>query len=70
MTLLETHAGMHPSALLQRMLPLLAPSASFAVWCPFLQPLAEAMQEMQARRTLLLMCQHGWCSLWCMLRVG
>ena len=51
--MLETHAGVHPSALLQRMLPLLAPSASFAVWCPFLQPLAEAMQEMQARRTFL-----------------
>lgn len=35
--------------LLQRMLKLLAPSASFAVWCPFLQPLADAMQELQAR---------------------
>lgn len=52
-TLLEACAGVHPSALLQRVLPLLAPSASFAVWCPFLQPLADAMQEMQARHALV-----------------
>ncbi len=42
-------AGVHPAALLQRVLPLLAPSAALAVWCPFLQPLADAMQELQAR---------------------
>ena len=46
-------AGVHPGALLQRVLHLLAPSATIAVWCPFLQPLADAMQELQARPHVL-----------------
>lgn len=35
-----------PKALFQAILPLLAPSASFAVFHPVLQPLAECMNEL------------------------
>ena len=39
--------GVSPLALLRRALPLLEPSASFAVHCQYLDPLAEAMQELR-----------------------
>ena len=41
---------LQPLAAVQRLLPLLAPSAFFVVFSPFLQPLAEAMAALQASK--------------------
>ena len=42
--------GLQPLAAVQRLLPLLAPSASLVVFSPHLQPLAEAMAGLQASK--------------------
>ena len=42
--------ALQPAAAVQRLLPFLAPSASFVVYSPFLQPLAEAMTTLQASK--------------------
>jgi hypothetical protein len=52
---------LHPVALLQALLPLLAPSASFAVYSPYLQPLAEAQHALSsAKMAVQLQVQESW----------
>ncbi|EFJ43222.1 hypothetical protein VOLCADRAFT_119181 [Volvox carteri f. nagariensis] len=51
----------HPTALLAAVWPLLAPSATFAVFSPWAQPLAEAMSHLQtSRNAVLLQLQESW----------
>ncbi|GAB4815070.1 hypothetical protein N2152v2_002116 [Parachlorella kessleri] len=53
--------ALSPSAALAAVLPLLAPSAPFAVYHQWQQPLAEAMAELQKeRRALGLTLQESW----------
>lgn len=47
-----------PNAIMQAVLPLLAPSASFAIFFPSLQPLAECMDELIVRLLLLIGLHH------------
>jgi tRNA (adenine-N(1)-)-methyltransferase non-catalytic subunit len=50
-----------PAAILAQVLPLLAPSATFAVFSPWLQPLAEAMAALTASRSAVMMTlQESW----------
>jgi tRNA (adenine58-N1)-methyltransferase non-catalytic subunit len=52
---------LHPKTALQALLPLLAPSASFAVWSQTLQPLADTMSELRSTGTAVnLMVQETW----------
>ncbi|KXZ53340.1 hypothetical protein GPECTOR_7g1234 [Gonium pectorale] len=58
---LVAHPKCHPTALLAAIWPLLAPSATFAVFCPWSQPLAEALSHLQAsRNAVLLQVQESW----------
>jgi hypothetical protein len=52
---------LHPVALLAQLLPLLAPSASFVVYSPYLQPLAEAQHSLtSAKLAVQLRIQESW----------
>jgi hypothetical protein len=52
---------LHAAALLREVLPLLQPSASFVVYSPYLQPLAEAQAELSAGRLAVqLQVQESW----------
>lgn len=47
--------------LLHRLLPLMRPSTCFAVYSPWLQQLAEALQQMHVRKQgLFLQLHEGW----------
>lgn len=49
------------TAILEELWPLLAPSASFAVFSPWAQPLAEALLELQkARKAAALQLSESW----------
>ena len=50
--------GLEPLAALVKVTPLLAPSAPFAVWCPFAQPLAEALAAMREAKTAVNLALH------------
>lgn len=51
----------HPTAALAAIWPLLAPSASFVVFSPWAQPLAEAHTHLQAsKQCLMLQLQESW----------
>ena len=51
----------HPTAVLEAVWPLLAPSATFVVFSPWVQPLAEALSHLQgSRQCLMLMLQESW----------
>ncbi|GLC34740.1 hypothetical protein PLESTB_001158300 [Pleodorina starrii] len=51
----------HPTAVLAAVWPLLAPSATFAVFSPWSQPLAEALSHLQSsRNAVLLQLQESW----------
>eukprot|EP00198_Chlamydomonas_reinhardtii_P004742 XP_001694078.1 predicted protein [Chlamydomonas reinhardtii] len=53
--------AMHPTALLDAIWPLLAPSATFAVYSPWAQPLAEALAHLQgSRNAVMLQLQESW----------
>jgi tRNA (adenine-N(1)-)-methyltransferase non-catalytic subunit len=53
--------GVDPGPALRLLLPLLAPSASFALYCPFLQPLAEAHEALRAKGLAVnLSLQESW----------
>ncbi len=52
---------LQPTALLQSALPLLQPSAAFAVFSPTLQPLAEALQALTAsKQAVMLQLVEPW----------
>ena len=52
---------LHPKTALRAVFPLLAPSATFAVWSQQLQPLAEAMNDLRASGTAVsLAVQETW----------
>lgn len=52
---------LHPTAVMSQLLPLLAPSASFVVYSPWVQPLAECLHHLQAsRQAVLLQLQESW----------
>lgn len=58
---LLAHPKMHPTALLDAIWPLLAPSATFAVYSPWAQPLAEALAHLQgSRNAVMLQLQESW----------
>ena len=53
--------SLDPSSVLTTILPLLRPSAAFAVYSPWQQPLAEAMHELRtAHRAVNLSLQESW----------
>ena len=49
-SLLVASPALEPVDALRRCLPLCAPSAPFAVWCPFSQPLADALHALRRDR--------------------
>jgi tRNA (adenine-N(1)-)-methyltransferase non-catalytic subunit len=50
-----------PYAALEALWPLLAPSATFVVFSPWLSPLAEAMQRLTtSKRAVMLALQESW----------
>jgi tRNA (adenine-N(1)-)-methyltransferase non-catalytic subunit len=52
---------LQPTAMLQQLLPLLAPSSPFVVFSPWVQPLAEAMAALTASRSaVMLQLQESW----------
>jgi tRNA (adenine-N(1)-)-methyltransferase non-catalytic subunit len=52
---------LHPTTVLKALFPLLAPSASFAVWSQHLQPLAEAMNDLRHSGSAVgLLVQETW----------
>jgi len=52
---------LHTASLLRQVLPLLAPSASFVVFSPWQQPLAEAMSELQGSgHAVMLTLSESW----------
>jgi tRNA (adenine-N(1)-)-methyltransferase non-catalytic subunit len=52
---------LQPAAILQQLLPLMAPSSPFVVFSPWVQPLAEAMSALTASRSaVLLQLQESW----------
>lgn len=52
---------LHTASILQEVLSLLAPSTPFAVFSPWMQPLAEAMQQLTSnRQAVLLQLQESW----------
>lgn len=52
---------LHTGSILQEVLPLLGPSTQFAVFSPWMQPLAEAMQQLtSSRQAVLLQLQESW----------
>ncbi|KAG2484255.1 hypothetical protein HYH03_016900 [Edaphochlamys debaryana] len=52
---------LHPTALLAAVWPLLAPSATFAVYSPWAQPLAETLTHLQVSRNgVMLQLQESW----------
>ncbi|KAL6784577.1 hypothetical protein ACKKBF_B02360 [Auxenochlorella protothecoides x Auxenochlorella symbiontica] len=53
--------GLDPGAALRALLPLLAPSTPFAVYSPWMQPLAEAMHALRAEHAAVgLALQESW----------
>lgn len=51
----------HPTATLAALWPLLAPSAAWVVYSPWVQPLAEAYTHLQAAKcSVLLQLQESW----------
>lgn len=51
----------HPTAALAAMWPLLSPSATWVVYSPWIQPLAEAFVQLQAAKcAVLLQLQESW----------
>ncbi len=53
-----------------QVLPLLAPSASFVVYCPCPQPLAECMHQLLVRYSKLCTCSHAHDARLCTAQVG
>ena len=51
-------ASLSPLALMRCVLPLLAPSAAFAIFCPWQQPLAEAMDALRGQRQVAGLTLH------------
>ncbi|KAL6754655.1 Gcd10p family-domain-containing protein [Haematococcus lacustris] len=52
---------LQPAALMQAVLPLLAPSAHFVLFSPWPQPLAECLAQLQAsKQAVLLELQESW----------
>ena len=49
-SLLLASPALEPIDALRKLLPLCAPSAPFAVWCPFSQPLADALHALRRDR--------------------
>lgn len=50
-----------PSAILDAVLPLLAPSATFVIFSPYMQPLAEALHELTiSKRAVMLQLSESW----------
>ncbi|GIL73504.1 hypothetical protein Vretimale_5280 [Volvox reticuliferus] len=53
--------NVHPTTVLAIIWPLLAPSATFAIFAPWSQPLAEALTHLQySRNAVMLMLQESW----------
>ncbi|GIL49642.1 hypothetical protein Vafri_5885 [Volvox africanus] len=60
-SLLVALPNVHPTTVLAIIWPLLAPSASFAIFSPWSQPLAEALTHLQySRNAVMLMLQESW----------
>jgi tRNA (adenine-N(1)-)-methyltransferase non-catalytic subunit len=52
---------LEPHAALEAVWPLLAPSATFVVFSPWLGPLAETMQQLTtSKRAVMLALQESW----------
>ncbi|GLI64625.1 hypothetical protein VaNZ11_007943 [Volvox africanus] len=60
-SLLVAMPSVHPTTVLAIIWPLLAPSATFAIFSPWSQPLGEALTHLQfSRNAVMLMLQESW----------